>query len=300
MYIQAKSLIKNLEISSHPNAIDLGDITAQRSYLWYLNILHDSGHDLSSNKVRIGIGTRSAVLEVTTALILSVPSNSNRSSTVGNTECEFINGGSLELSTQTKFVTLSINGDVFLVLGTKLVNSLLNDIQTTGLTHGLGRDVGVHTGTVPVTLNNWLGVQGAVYLELLADTLQDVTRHEKLITSIDSDAGSYLVFLLSRHDLSVGSADLDSGVKTGTVDGIGNGTSKGVLGTGSAVVWALGAVGHTVLGPAKRSTLIKVEKSEFLLEAEPDFLVILTLEGSSGCIKERAKDFVSKSDIIDG
>jgi hypothetical protein len=139
-------------------------------------------------------------------------------------------------------------------------------------------------------------VQGAVYLEFLADTLQDVTRHVKLITGVNSDTGSNLVFLLSRHDLSVGSTDLNSGVKAGTVDGIGDSTSVGVLGTGRAVVGALGTVGNTILGPAEGSTLIKVEEGEFLLKAEPDFLVLLSLEGSGGkCTSVSGKSLSSRS-----
>jgi len=104
----------------------------------------------------------------------------------------------------------------------------------------------------------------------------------ELITGVNSDAGSNLVFLLSRHDLSIGSGDLKSSVEAGTVHGIGDGTSERVLGTGGAVVGSLGAVGDTVLGPSEGSALIKVEEGEFLLKAKPDFLVIVSVEGIGG------------------
>lgn len=250
--------------------------------LRYFNILHDGSHDLSSNKVRISVGTGPSVLEVTTSLSLGITSNTNTSSTVGNSERELVNAGSLVLSSQTKLIALSVNGNVLLVLGTQLVNSLLNNLKSTGLTHSFGRNVGVHTGTVPVSLNNGLGVESAVDLELFAHTLKDVTTHVKLITGINSNTWSNLVFLLSGHDLTVGSANFKSGVEAAAVVGIGDGTSEAVLGTGGAVVGSLGASGDTALGPAEGSALVEVEEGEFLLKTEPDFFVFLAIEGLGG------------------
>mmetsp|Transcript_7108 Transcript_7108/g.10172 ORF Transcript_7108/g.10172 Transcript_7108/m.10172 type:complete len:332 (-) Transcript_7108:67-1062(-) len=171
---------------------------------------------------------------------------------------------------------------MFSMLGTKLVYGLLDGFKTSLLTHSFGGNVGVHTGTIPVSLNNRLGVESAVDLEVFANTLKDVTRHHKLVTGINSNAGSNLVFLLSRHDFSIGSGDFDSGVKAGLVGGFSDITSETVLGTDRAVVRTLGAVGHTTLGPAKRSSLIEVEKSEFLFKSEPNFFIILSFEGSHG------------------
>jgi len=249
-----------------------------------LNIFHDGGHDLSANKVRIGVGTGSAILEVSTAIRLSITSNSDGCSAVGNSVSKIVNASSFELSRQTKLIALSVNSDVLSMLGSKLVNGRLDNTQTASLTHALGRDVGVHTSTVPVTLNNGLGVKRAVDLKLFTDPLQNVSGHEELISGVNSDAWSNLVFLLSRHDLSVGSTELNSSVKAGTVHDIGDGTSEGVLRSGGAVVGSLGAVGNSVLGPAKGSTLIKIEEGELLLKSEPDLFVIMSLEGSGGCL----------------
>mmetsp|Transcript_4250 Transcript_4250/g.5086 ORF Transcript_4250/g.5086 Transcript_4250/m.5086 type:complete len:332 (+) Transcript_4250:87-1082(+) len=171
---------------------------------------------------------------------------------------------------------------MFSMLLTKLVNSLLDGFKTSLLTHGFGRNVGVHTGTIPISLNNRLRVESAVDLEVFANTLKDVTRHHELITGINSDAGSNLVFLLSRHDFSVGSRDFDSSVKAGLVGGFSDITSETVLGTDRAVVRTLGTAGHTALGPAKRSSLIEVEKSEFLFKSEPNFFVVLSFKGFHG------------------
>jgi len=166
----------------------------------------------------------------------------------------------------------------------------------------------VHAGSVPVTLDNGLGVEGAVDLELLADTLEDVPGHEELVAGVDSDAEmgklvkrddsgevkpscsdsprSNLVLLLSGHDLSVGSRDLNAGVQAAPVHGIGHSAAERVLGSGRAVVRSLGPVGDTALGPAERSDLIEVEEGELLLESEPDLLVILSIESGGGCYLE--------------
>ena len=104
----------------------------------------------------------------------------------------------------------------------------------------------------------------AVNLKFFADTLEDVSRHEELISGIDSDARSNLVFLLAGHDFSVSSRDFDSGVEAGAVVGVGDGASERVLGSDGAVVGPLGAGGDTALGPAERSALVEVEEGEFL------------------------------------
>jgi hypothetical protein len=111
-------------------------------------------------------------------------------------------------------------------------------------------------------------MESAIHLKFLADALEDVSRHVELISGVDSDARSHLVFLLSGHDFSVGSADFDAGVETGAVVGVGDGASEGVFGADGAVVGALGAGGDSAFGPTEGSALIEVEEGEFLFETE--------------------------------
>mmetsp|Transcript_28977 Transcript_28977/g.61023 ORF Transcript_28977/g.61023 Transcript_28977/m.61023 type:complete len:291 (+) Transcript_28977:225-1097(+) len=125
-------------------------------------------------------------------------------------------------------------------------------------------------------------MEGAVYLEFLANTLKDVSAHEELVAGIDSDARSNLIFLLSGHDLSVGSTDFDSGVEASAVSGIGDGAAEGVLGTYRAVVRSLRAVGESVFGPAEGCSLVEIEKGEFLFQSKPDFFVFTSLECFGG------------------
>mmetsp|Transcript_382 Transcript_382/g.724 ORF Transcript_382/g.724 Transcript_382/m.724 type:complete len:419 (+) Transcript_382:198-1454(+) len=239
---------------------------------------HDGGHDLSGDEVRIGVGGWSTIFEVSLAFILCVTSNTDRGSTVGNTEGEIFDGGGFEFSGKTKFVSFSVDFNVFLVLFSKLVDGLLDDLKSTFLTHGLGGDVGVHTGSVPVSLNNRLRVEGAVDLEVFADTHEDVAGHHKLVSGINSDARSNLVFLLSRHDFSVDSRDVDSSVQAGLVQRVGDGTSKVVFGSNRAVVRSLRTAGHATLRPSERSAFVQVEEGEFLFQTEPDFFVFVSAE----------------------
>mmetsp|Transcript_27632 Transcript_27632/g.56632 ORF Transcript_27632/g.56632 Transcript_27632/m.56632 type:complete len:349 (+) Transcript_27632:463-1509(+) len=186
------------------------------------------------------------------------------------------------LASEAKLVASAVHGDVLLVLGAKLVDGSLDVSESSLLTHLLGGNIGVHTSSVPVTLGNGLGVKGAVDLEVLADAHEDVTRHHELITGINSDAWSNLVLLLSRHDLSIGAGDGDSGVKAGFVVGLSDVTAKVVLGSDGAVVGSLGAGGHATLRPAKGGLLIKIEEGELLLKSEPGLLIVVALERLHG------------------
>mmetsp|Transcript_6936 Transcript_6936/g.10527 ORF Transcript_6936/g.10527 Transcript_6936/m.10527 type:complete len:204 (+) Transcript_6936:944-1555(+) len=55
-------------------------------------------------------------------------------------------------------------------------------------------------------------------------------------------------------------------------------TTKVVLWTSTAVVWPLRSSWCSTLRPTKRSSLVKVEKSKFLLHSKPNFLVFISFE----------------------
>lgn len=46
-------------------------------------------------------------------------------------------------------------------------------------------------------------------------------------------------YYLSRHDFAVDAADVDAGVEAGFVVGVNHVAPKGLIGTGSTVVWSL-------------------------------------------------------------
>lgn len=67
---------------------------------------------------------------------------------------------SLVLSSQPELVVFTVDGDVLHVTLSEFLDSGLNGLHTdTGSSRGLGREVGVATGTVPFTGAQGLGVE---------------------------------------------------------------------------------------------------------------------------------------------
>lgn len=246
------------------------------------HILHDRGHDLARDEVRIRVRARPAVLEVPASLRLRVPPDAYGRAAVGHAEAELVDARGLELAGEAQLVPLAVDGDVLLVLRPELVYRLLDDAQPPRLPHALRRHVRVHAGAVPVPLDDRLGMEGAVDLEFLAHPLEDVPRHLQLVPRVDADARPDLVLLLAGHDLAVRPGYVEPRVQARAVHGVGDGAAVGVLGAGRAVVRALRAVGHAALGPTQGGALVEVEEGEFLLEAEPNLLVVASLEGLGG------------------
>ena len=64
----------------------------------------------------------------------------------------------------------------------KLVHDRFDGLETTFLTHILGRDVGMKTGTVPITWN-WLGVEGDDNAEFFRNTVKQEAGHPEFVTN---------------------------------------------------------------------------------------------------------------------
>jgi hypothetical protein len=78
-------------------------------------------------------------------------------------------------------VALAIDGDVLNVTLLKLAHDGLNSLEPTIQTHLLCRDIGVETGTVPVT-RDWLWSEGDNNAEFFGDAVKQETGHPELIT----------------------------------------------------------------------------------------------------------------------
>lgn len=79
-------------------------------------------------------------------------------------------------------VTLAVDLHVLDVALAEGLHGLLDVLHATLLTHSLGGDVAVKTGTVPVTRNG-LGVEGDDGTELFGDTVEEETGHPELVTN---------------------------------------------------------------------------------------------------------------------
>lgn len=94
--------------------------------------------------------------------------------TVSDTVCEFINAAGLVSASQTQSVVITIDSDVLLVAAFELLESSLDGLHATWLTHLLGGEVAVETSSVPVTWD-WLGVERDLGTEFLSNTVEEET-----------------------------------------------------------------------------------------------------------------------------
>jgi hypothetical protein len=84
-------------------------------------------------------------------------------------------------TSHTQLVTLAVDLDVFNMTLLKLLHGFFNVFHSTILTHLLGRDVGVETGTVPVTRDR-LGLEGDDDTEFFGDTVEEPSGDPELVT----------------------------------------------------------------------------------------------------------------------
>lgn len=256
--------------------------------------------DDTSNLVRVGVGGRTTILEVTHLLVVALTVDTDGGATVGNTPGELIKRGSLVCTGHTELVVLTVHLHVLLVASTELLHGLLNGLVSTLFAHLLGRHVAVETCTVPVTWNG-LGGKGDLDTKLFGDAVEDEARHPELVTHChlcqschpgkelscrfvltgNTRAGTDLVLPLSGHDLGVGTGDEDTCVEAGLVVGLDNVSAEDSAGTYTTVVRTLGSW-ETVLGPSVRPA-VDVKESVLLLKAKPELLALVLLhEKGSG------------------
>jgi hypothetical protein len=266
-------LVTNSGLGSGSTAPNIWDRVSQLQPIFSMCKTYGLHHN-TGNPVRVGVGGRSSVLEVTVTLLAALTGNTDGSTTVGNTVGKLIDSTGLVTSGKTEVVVLTIYGDVLHVATLELLDGSLDVLHATLLAHLLGGEVAVQTGTVPVT-GTGLGVEGDLSAELFGDSVEEETSDPEVVTHLDTEAGTDLELPLGGHDLGVGTGDLDAGVQARLVVSLDDVTAVDLAGTHTAVVWALGT-GETVDGPAIWS-IRHIEESVFLLETEPWLVVLVRL-----------------------
>jgi hypothetical protein len=78
-------------------------------------------------------------------------------------------------------VALTVDLHVLDVTLAESLHGLLNGLHAAVLTHSLGGDVAVKTGTVPLA-GNGLGVESDASTKLFGDTVKNEAGHPKLVT----------------------------------------------------------------------------------------------------------------------
>ena len=108
-----------------------------------------------------------------------------------------------------------------------------------------------------------------------------------------------LVFPLARHDLSVGTRNLDSGVKTSAVVSVSDDSTEAVVGADGAIVWSLGS-GISVVRPSDGpgcELSLSSNQGILLLDSVP-WLFVST--GVENCLGVASKVGVSWLELLAG
>lgn len=133
--------------------------------------------DGMADTVGITVGAWASVLEVALLGVGNATWNAHAGATVGDAPAEFVDGGGFQTADQTTLVVLSSAGvvrlDVLGVLLGQLLDGGLDGFDAVFLSHGLGGEVAVTSGTVPVALHG-LGVEGDDDAVVLSDAPQQV------------------------------------------------------------------------------------------------------------------------------
>lgn len=122
----------------------------------------------------------------------------------------------------------------------QLLDGRLDVLHATLLAHLLGGEVGVQTGTVPVT-GHGLGCHRDAGTKDLGDAVEQETGHPELVTHLDALARTDLELPLGGHDLGVGTRDVDTSVQACLVVRLHDVTLDNLASANTAVVRALGS-----------------------------------------------------------
>jgi hypothetical protein len=166
-----------------------------------------------TNKVRVTVGRRSSVFEVTLLVHDSLGGDSGRRSSISNTVTELVNGSSFVTASQSQVVVRTIDSDVGSVGLGEEFHGFEDSVITTVLSGGLEREIGVASRAVPVTLDR-LGFESDIDVVFFADSGQQISGNPELITTFETFDGANLEFPLTGEDFSVKTRDLDAGSQT--------------------------------------------------------------------------------------
>lgn len=169
--------------------------------------------------VRIDVGSWTPVLEVTIALSSDVSWDTDGCATVRHAGGEAADVSGLVPSSQPEIVVLPVHSDVLVVPLRELLDGGFDVLHASGLAHLLGGEVGVASGTVPVTGERFR-VEGDLDAPFFGHTDEEEASHPEVIAHVDALAGTDLELPLRGHDLGVDTRDGHAGVEAGAVVGL--------------------------------------------------------------------------------
>jgi len=248
--------------------------TPQKNACLLVQTTTNSLNHNTSNLVWASVGSWTTVFEISITLLGARPWNTDGRPTVSNTIGELINGTGLVSSGKTESVVVTVNSNVLLVTLGELVNSSLDVLHATLISHSISGDVGMETRSVPVTWD-WLGVEGDLDTKVLSNSVEEVTGDPKFVAHRNSLAWPNLEFPLGWKNLSVDTRNLDASVQASLVVSLNNVTAVDFASTNTTVVWPL-RTGETSLWSSVWVSIL-VEEGIFLLKTKPWLLVLVGL-----------------------
>lgn len=177
-------------------------------------------------------------------------------------------------SGQTLVVSVTVDSDVSLDVLAELVTDSGEDLSLTGISHGAVGEVGVHSGTVPVTWD-WLGGQVHCDVVLLTETHHEVTRDPDLVTGSLGALVENLVLPGAEHDLSIGALDVETGIDADVQMFVHDVSSRDSSGADTAVVGSLWSWEELTGWPSDWVASGVVDEDVLLFETEPEVVVVI-------------------------
>jgi hypothetical protein len=137
--------------------------------------------------------------------------DTNRSTTICDAGAESPNVTGLVTAGEPKVIVLAIDSNVFVVPLCQFLNSGLDRLHTSFLTHLLCAVISVTTGTIPIALEGFR-VERNFDAPLFGDTDEKVTSDPEVITHGDTLTRADLKFPLGGHDLGVYAANVNTSI----------------------------------------------------------------------------------------
>ena len=180
---------------------------------------------------------------------------------------------------QALVVVGTVHFDVLLDVIAEFLTNLVHESLAALVAHGSVGEVGVHAGAVPVALDGFrLQVHGDAVT--LANALEQVSRNPHFVAGSGCALGENLVLPLAHHHLSVDALDVDAGIETDLQMFVDDLSADCVGSTDGSIEWAL-RPGETVLREAEREIGVRVPQDIFLLEAEPEIIIVVVNGGAT-------------------
>ncbi len=137
-------------------------------------------HHHASNLIRIRITRRSPILKIPLPLHGALSRNANTRTPIRHPPAKLVNIARLMSARQPLAVALAVDVNVLHVTLLELLHRGLDVLHAAVFAHGLGGDVGVQAGAVPVA-GDGLGSEGDDDAEFFGDAVEKEAGHPELV-----------------------------------------------------------------------------------------------------------------------